>query len=267
MIIALLLPLRPDGSAYYATRVSVQCDDCKIKEWETNWACRSKRDYDRCQSCKNRLGFSGMSGKKHSSETKAKFSQSMLGDNNPSKRQSVREKLSAKLKGRKVPWLTGKKRPEHSKFMSEWMKFVWSHDCDQRDKQLSRLKKIRERLQRGHSKFHDKISNEMKLHGITGFESEQIIGKLFVDELHAEKKIIIECQGDFWHANPLKYKSDDIMNFPGRKVKASDVWKRDADRLQTLKTLGYIVIQIWESDWNTNMVAQIEHIKEVLNGK
>lgn len=41
-------------------------------------------------------------------------------------------------------------------------------------------------------------------------------------------KTIIELNGDFWHANPNKYKADDILNHPGSNgIKAKDIWKRD----------------------------------------
>ena len=45
------------------------------------------------------------------------------------------------------------------------------------------------------------------------------------DFLIEDKKIVIECQGDFWHANPKIYLADDYM-FEGHTAK--DIWKKDA---------------------------------------
>jgi len=61
--------------------------------------------------------------------------------------------------------------------------------------------------------------------------------------------LIIECFGDFWHANPNKYKADDVLNFPGTKgVKAKDLWEKDRVRLDTYKKMGYTTIVIWETE-------------------
>lgn len=201
---------------------------------------------------------------KHSEEFKKRMSERMKGENNPSKREDVREKLSVALKGRKTPWLNGKKRPEHAKFMKERMLSVWSAECEERTAHLKALEKTRKDLQRGHSKLHDEVKSQLEEAGLKGFISEQIIDKLFVDEVNFEKRIVLEIQGDFWHANPRKFKASDIMTFPGRSILASDVWIRDATRRNILSALGYTVIEIWESDWNQNPLLQIERIKEFL---
>ncbi len=53
-------------------------------------------------------------GYKHSEETKKKISESMSGDNNPSKRLDVRKKLSLVNKG-KITWMKGKQHTDESK--------------------------------------------------------------------------------------------------------------------------------------------------------
>lgn len=66
----------------------------------------------------------------------------------------------------------------------------------------------------------------------------------------ANTNIIIEVNGDFWHANPIKYKSDDILTFPmppGRKT-AEEVWKKDARKNDYATKKGYNIIIIWESE-------------------
>ena len=66
----------------------------------------------------------------------------------------------------------------------------------------------------------------------------------------ANTNIIIEVNGDFWHANPIKYKSDDLLPFPvptGTKM-AEEVWKKDARKNDYATKKGYNVIIIWESE-------------------
>lgn len=56
---------------------------------------------------------------------------------------------------------------------------------------------------------------------------------------------IIEFNGDFWHANPLYYKKDDII----KETKASDIWQRDYNRNEWLKSAGYLILVIWENEY------------------
>ena len=62
-----------------------------------------------------------------------------------------------------------------------------------------------------------------------------------------DTKIIIEINGDYWHANPEKYKAEDIINYPGNKKYAKDIWNRDNKFIKYAEKNGYKVISIWES--------------------
>jgi len=90
-------------------------------------------------------------------------------------------------------------------------------------------------------------------------------------------KLIIEVNGDFWHANPKKYKPADIIPFPNKKgckkqITAKDVWKKDEKkRLNALKH-GYFVLPLWENDINklTDVelgIIILNKINEIKNGK
>ena len=72
------------------------------------------------------------------------------------------------------------------------------------------------------------------------------------------KNILIFTDGDYWHANPKKYKS---RNFIKRKNKfAKDIWEHDAKITKSCKKLGYKVIRLWETDINTNIENCIDRI-------
>ena len=70
------------------------------------------------------------------------------------------------------------------------------------------------------------------------------------DFLIEDKKIVIECQGDFWHANPKIYLADDYM-FEGHTAK--DIWKKDALKKQAMENRNYTVLYIWEDDFKNNI--------------
>ena len=71
------------------------------------------------------------------------------------------------------------------------------------------------------------------------------IGKYEVDFL-VKGKYIIECYGDFFHCNPRKYSSNQYNKV--LKCESNIKWKKDAERLEALKELGYDSIVLWEQD-------------------
>ncbi len=78
------------------------------------------------------------------------------------------------------------------------------------------------------------------------------ITKHYAYDIKYENKII-EYNGDFWHANPLKNNANDIINFPNSKgITAKDVWDRDAHKIATARSNGYDVLVIWEHEFKNN---------------
>lgn len=77
------------------------------------------------------------------------------------------------------------------------------------------------------------------------------------DILIPELKIVIEVYGDRWHANPKKYKADEIIGTWYGELTAKEIWLRDALRVAHIETFGYKVIILWESDINNNEYINI----------
>lgn len=69
--------------------------------------------------------------------------------------------------------------------------------------------------------------------------------------------ILIETNGDFWHANPLKYKESDILNFPGHKLLAKDIWERDNFKKKLAEAQNFKIKYFWESEMNNLTDAEI----------
>ena len=60
----------------------------------------------------------------------------------------------------------------------------------------------------------------------------------------------------------MKYKKDDIVIFPKNKqIKVNDVWKKDEQRFDNIKSMGYNVCVIWEMDIKTNPHKILEILK------
>ena len=76
------------------------------------------------------------------------------------------------------------------------------------------------------------------------YEKHIFIGNRNYDIL-IPPNIVIECQGDYWHANPKAYKETDIL-YAG--MTAESIWKRDEYKDTLARKHGYTVIPLWESD-------------------
>jgi hypothetical protein len=101
-----------------------------------------------------------------------------------------------------------------------------------------------------------------KAFGLASKEEQKCLDHLGVPEGEAHRQVRIlgtrydvdglvettayEFMGDFWHANPKIYK-------PEQKIKgytAQEKWEKDLKRAEVIKSMGYDLVIIWESDWN-----------------
>ena len=88
----------------------------------------------------------------------------------------------------------------------------------------------------------------------------------FYDLTFPKYKKIIEINGYYWHANPIKYHHNDIIKFPNSIKIASDIWERDFNKMKHVIDYGFDVKYIWEHDFNKNAVQTIsEAVKWILN--
>lgn len=63
------------------------------------------------------------------------------------------------------------------------------------------------------------------------------------------QKTIIECDGDYWHGNPLK--------FPNLNKMQNEQIEEDACRNEELRTAGFTVIRLWESEINKIQLKEL----------
>lgn len=70
------------------------------------------------------------------------------------------------------------------------------------------------------------------------------------DFLIVDRNIIIEVNGDYFHANPLFYRQEDIMPHPGGSISAKDIWERDKRKIDFIEKMGYKAVVLWEYEIN-----------------
>lgn len=69
---------------------------------------------------------------------------------------------------------------------------------------------------------------------------------LSIDIYIPKTKTVIEVNGDYWHMNPIKYKSTDYNK--NTHLTAEQTWKKDKEKVDYLKNNGYKVIIVWENE-------------------
>jgi hypothetical protein len=74
--------------------------------------------------------------------------------------------------------------------------------------------------------------------------------------------ILIEVNGDYWHANPEKYKPTDTFQFPKLTLTAKQIWNLDIYKKEIAESQGYELIYIWESEFKN-----IENVKQKIKDK
>ncbi len=242
--------------------VTVMCDKCN-NEWNTQYSNYKRKNskVDLCQACKNKYGVCGMLGRKHSKETIDKFSSSRSGEHNSfhgkKHNNQQKEKWSKKRQGK--VW-RGPIGDEERKHMSKLTKTYW--DGLTEEAKVARLALCnwsamhKASLSKGgrYSGLHAKVKNIMLSVGLIDFISEEQIGSYVVDEVSYSRKIIVEINGDYWHANPIKYSQNDIISYPKGLLSAQEVWNKDAKKIDFLQLQGFNVLVIWENDVKNNNI-------------
>jgi very-short-patch-repair endonuclease len=78
------------------------------------------------------------------------------------------------------------------------------------------------------------------LHQYKGVPS--IIADFYLPEFN----LIIECDGDYWHCNPIKYKEEYVVG--PKKLSAKQIWEHDEIKNQKYIVRGYNLLRLWEND-------------------
>ena len=118
----------------------------------------------------------------------------------------------------------------------------WNYLTD--EQKSERIKKLNSG---GSSKLEKRVGKILVEMGVN-FETQFALKGKVYDYYIKGTIILIEVNGDFWHANPRKYKATDIIPFPNKEVIAESLWKKDEKKLNIALKSGYKVLPLWEMD-------------------
>jgi len=90
--------------------------------------------------------------------------------------------------------------------------------------------------------------------------------KFFIyDFINHAAKIILEFNGDIWHANPELY-SENWIN-PKTKKTAKEIWKHDKEKKIIAELLGYKVVTFWEKNYNELRYNELRYNNKAIQNK
>lgn len=93
------------------------------------------------------------------------------------------------------------------------------------------------------------------------FETNHLIDKFRVDFYIPQNNLVIECDGDYWHANPIKYNKTNLDNIQLKNI------DRDYRKEKMLNDYKINFIRFWEFDINNNFEKVKNTIWEKLQKK
>lgn len=172
---------------------------------------------------------------------------------------------SGSFKKNSIPWNIGKPMSDETK---QKLSDVWT---DEMRKEASKKISKRPSTKEG-NKLEIKMQNELKSKNIV-FETQKPIkltnGYFHKADIFIKPNIFIECDGNYWHANPNYIKHKGCPNYlfyrKGGKLRtAKQIWDHDKRISKEIKDQGYKLIRFWEYDINNNLSGCIEKIVGIL---
>ena len=252
-------------------KIIVKCDTCGSTIMLTpNKASHSK--YHFCdRACRNKWGSPYLKGNTfrldtiHTPETikKIKEKRSLQkipkGKDNPLYGKNLPQNTKSKISQA----LTGKKKSEtHSKNMAlaklgeknpQYGKPAHNRGVSPSESTIDDIRDAR-----WYQKPTKDTDIEMKLfHELEkrGVEYDKHVSIPWQPDILIQPNILIFADGDYYHANPQKYKPNDIIY---ENETAQQIWEYDNGVTESLKEMGYKVFRFWGSDIKQNVAACVD---------
>lgn len=154
------------------------------------------------------------------------------------------------------------KNIEQRKLRSEIMKTSWQEDkitCSRNS--FNRSKEEKDFIY----KLNKKLNCSIKEKQVILCEDSQGNKKRILPDGLLWDNIVLEFNGDYWHANPLKYNPEDHIQIGRSTFSAKSIWNKDKLRYRRLLNLGYKIIVVWENAWRKDPVKVVDYLEGLLN--
>jgi len=160
-------------------------------------------------------------------------------------------------------YISSLKGSKHAMFGKKWEDIQGIENAKRRKKEFSlrARKNIIRRLKNNempfvNTKIEKKVARELIKRKLP-FCQQYVVDKRFVcDFAIPEFNIIIECDGDYWHANPRIYNSRDLTKTQTNKV------KRDKIKDMSLTKKEWKIFRFFEYDINKSVKDCIDNVEK-----
>ena len=210
-------------------------------------------------------GYIGMKGKKQSDFQKKRAKEANIGNKNGVGHiVSIehRNKL-AELRRNNPGTNTGKKfSKETIKRMSKGQKKAhWKYNKTPKEVieicrkiSVARSKQI---LPLQDTSIEMLLQNELSKRGVVFEKHKNIYG---LPDIFIKPNICIFADGDYWHANPLRFDLGKKIRFGEKILTAEQIREKDEKTTKRLTDLGYRVFRFWESDIKKDVKSCVDKI-------
>lgn len=112
------------------------------------------------------------------------------------------------------------------------------------------------------SKDERSIARVLRMNGVHLKTQFHIPGvPYWYDFLFPDLNMIVEYQGNYWHANPKKYQPGTLLPIQSKGlVRVEDIWERDLKKKEAAVQAGYRVAYVWEEDYKLRGMSTIYEI-------
>jgi G:T-mismatch repair DNA endonuclease (very short patch repair protein) len=146
---------------------------------------------------------------------------------------------------------------------SEYHNKIWETKTEEEKKK--HIEKIKEGLDDNDpfsSSLEDRVANFFDDIGVE-YQRQFFVARKSYDFRIESTPLIIEINGDYWHANPEIYEAKDLLNYPEKQVEAEQIWQRDVQKIELAESYGYDVCVIWEKEINEDSEAAKTKLKNL----
>jgi len=124
----------------------------------------------------------------------------------------------------------------------------WYDNLPESEKLIFNQSRSKGILKAGKSKLELRIENILINNQIYNKSQFWVDRKSY--DFYLGNKNILEVQGTYWHCDPRKYCSTDIVKFGDDIYQVSDIWERDKIKKEIAESYGYKMYYIWEIEIN-----------------
>ena len=171
-------------------------------------------------------------------------------------------KIPKRLNYEYISSLKGKNHPLYGK---TWESLHGKEKAKKRKKQYSkRFRRLTiKRIENNEFPFFDTriekiMAKELFKRKIPFVKQFRVANRFVCDFAISYVRIIIECDGDYWNANPKIYDYDKLTNTQKKKVQMDKI----KDKL--LKKRGWIVLRFFESDIKSDIHKCVDKVEDTI---